>query len=100
MREPGRPAKANPAARKWPAPAGAPFTPRLADPFRPTLLVFLGGVAWVAVGLVTLNNKIDSFQRVALPGPGEVSLDHSGGYVIYYEGPGAADGNVPLSMSR
>jgi len=33
--------------------------------------------------------------RVAAPGSGEVSLDHSGGYVIYYEGPGAADGNVP-----
>jgi hypothetical protein len=59
------------------------------------LLVFLGGATWVAVGLVTLNNKIDSFQRVAIPGIGEVSLDHSGGYVIYYEGPGAADGNVP-----
>jgi hypothetical protein len=59
------------------------------------LLVFLAGAAWAAVGLVTLNNKIDSFQRVALPGAGKVSLDHSGGYVIYYEGPGAADGNIP-----
>jgi hypothetical protein len=59
------------------------------------LLVFLAGAAWLVVGLFTLNNKIDSFQRVALPGTGMVSLDHSGGYVIYYEGPGAADGNIP-----
>jgi hypothetical protein len=32
---------------------------------------------------------------VALPGTGDVSLDHSGDYVIYYEGPGASAGNVP-----
>ncbi len=42
-----------------------------------------------------LGERVDSFQRVALPGEGEVSLDHSGGYVIYYEGPGAEAGNVP-----
>jgi hypothetical protein len=59
------------------------------------LLVFLAGAAWVVLGLVMLNSQIDSFQRVALPGKGEVSLDHSGDYVIYYEGPGAAAGNVP-----
>jgi hypothetical protein len=59
------------------------------------LLVFLAGAAWTVVGVVTLSNKIDSFQRVAFPGPGEITLDHRGGYVIYYEGPGAADGNVP-----
>jgi hypothetical protein len=59
------------------------------------LLVFVAGAAWVVLGLVRLNSQIDSFQRVALPGTGEVNLDHSGGYVIYYEGPGAADGNVP-----
>jgi hypothetical protein len=58
------------------------------------LLVFVAGMAWLALGLVLLNDRIDSFQRVALPGSGEVSLDHSGEYVIYYEGPGAAEGNV------
>lgn len=60
-----------------------------------TLLVFVAGMAWLVLGLVLLNGRIDSFQRVTLPGSGEVSLDHSGGYVIYYEGPGAAQGNVP-----
>jgi hypothetical protein len=42
-----------------------------------------------------LDKRVDSFQRVALPGEGEVSLDHSGGYVIYYEGPGAEAGDLP-----
>jgi hypothetical protein len=56
------------------------------------LLVFLAGAAWAVVGVVTLNNKIDSFQRMAFPGTSEITLDHRGGYVIYYEGP---DGNVP-----
>ena len=59
------------------------------------LLVFVAGMAWLALGLVLLNDRIDSFERVAVPGSGEVSLDHSGEYVIYYEGPGAAEGNVP-----
>ena len=81
-------------------PAAAPVAPPVK--LRPgrvwylvALLVFVAGVAWVVLGLVQLNSRIDSFQRVALPGSGEVSLDHSGGYVIYYEGAGAADGNIP-----
>ena len=52
------------------------------------LLVFVAGVAWLVLGLVLFNGRIDSFQRVAAARTGEVSLDHSGGYVIYYEGPG------------
>jgi hypothetical protein len=59
------------------------------------LVVFLAGAGWLGGGLYLLSEQIDSFQRVALPGEGEVSLDHSGGYVIYYEGPGASEGNVP-----
>ena len=59
------------------------------------LLVFVAGWAWFVLGLVLLNGRIDSFQRVAVPGSGEVSLDHSGEYVIYYEGLGAAEGNIP-----
>jgi hypothetical protein len=63
------------------------------------LLVFVAGAAWVVLGLVRLNSQIDSFQRVALPGTGEVSLDHSGGYVIYYEGPGPPTATFPPSSS-
>ena len=55
------------------------------------LLVFVAGAAWLVLGLVLLSGRIDSFERVAALGSGEVSLDHSGDYVIYYEGPGAAD---------
>jgi hypothetical protein len=59
------------------------------------LVVFLAGVGWLGGGLYLVAERVDSFQRVPLPGEGEVSLDHSGGYVIYYEGPGAETGNVP-----
>jgi hypothetical protein len=59
------------------------------------LVVFVLGAAWLVGGLFVLSGRIDSFQRVPLPGSGEVSLDRSGGYVIYYEGPGAAAGNIP-----
>jgi hypothetical protein len=59
------------------------------------LAVFLAGAGWLGGRLYMLGQQVDSFQRVAAPGSGEVNLDHSGGYVLYYEGPGAADGNVP-----
>ncbi len=64
------------------------------------LLVFLGGVAWLVIGLLALSSQIDSFQRVPVPQGGQVSLDHTGGYVIYYEGPGASSGNVPRFQIR
>jgi hypothetical protein len=59
------------------------------------LAVIVAGPAWLLVGLAALNGQIDSFQRVALPGNGEITLAHSGSYVIYYEGPGAGAGNAP-----
>jgi hypothetical protein len=64
------------------------------------LAVIVAGVAWLLVGLAAFNGQIDSFQRVALPGDGEITLAHSGGYVIYYEGPGAAAGNAPVLTVR
>jgi hypothetical protein len=59
------------------------------------LAVFLAGVAWAVVAVVVLFGHVDSFPRVPDPGQGVISLTHSGGYVIYYEGPGASNGNVP-----
>jgi len=59
------------------------------------LAVFLAGVAWAVVAFVALFGRVDSFPRVPDPGQGVISLTHSGGYVIYYEGPGASNGNVP-----
>ena len=88
-----------------PPPGGHDLSPTPAAPpakLRPArtwylaaLAVLLAGAAWLIVGLVTTSGKVNSFQRVALPGSGEVTLTHSGGYVIYYEGRGAASGNVP-----
>ena len=57
--------------------------------------MFLGGVAWLVIGLVSLGHQIDSFPRVPLPAGGAVTLNHGGGYVIYYEGPGAKSGQIP-----
>ena len=59
------------------------------------LAVFLAGVAWAVVALVVVFRQVDSFPRVPDPGQGVISLTHSGGYVIYYEGRGASSGNVP-----
>jgi hypothetical protein len=87
----------------FPGPPGQP--PAAATPpakLRPArawywvaLVVFLAGAGWLGGGLYLLVERVDSFQRVPLPGEGEVSLDHSGGYVIYYEGPGAEGREYP-----
>ena len=53
------------------------------------VLLILGGIAWVVFGFVSLSSKVDSFARVSLPAGGAVTLNHSGGYVVYYEGAGA-----------
>ena len=60
----------------------------------PALLI-VGGIAWVVFGFVSLSSKVDSFARVPLPAGGTVTLNHSGGYVVYYEGPGANSGHIP-----
>jgi hypothetical protein len=60
------------------------------------LAVLLGGAAWLVVGFVSLDNEVNSFQRVALPtAHGVVSLSHAGSYVVYYEAPGVASGRLP-----
>jgi hypothetical protein len=58
------------------------------------LAVFLGGAALLVAGLLGVKGQVDGFQRAPLP-QGQVSLAHSGGYVVYYEAPGAASGQVP-----
>ena len=59
------------------------------------ILMFLGGAAWVVFGFVSLSGKVDSFARVPLPAGGTVTLNHSGGYVVYYEGAGANSDRIP-----
>jgi hypothetical protein len=63
------------------------------------LAVFLGGVAWLLFGLFSLASHVDP-PRVPVPAGGQVSLIHSGGYVVYYEGPGAQSGHVPAFRVR
>jgi hypothetical protein len=59
----------------------------------------VGSVAWLVVTLVlgfsSLSGQVDDFQRVSLPGQGEVSFAEPGRYILYYEGLGASDSNVP-----
>lgn len=57
--------------------------------------VILGGALWMIFGFIGLNNQVNSLQRVPFPGQGEITLAHGGGYVVYYEGPGASGGHVP-----
>jgi hypothetical protein len=57
--------------------------------------VIIGAALWMIFGFIGLNNQVSSLQRVPFPGQGEITLPHGGGYVIYYEGPGAAEGHVP-----
>jgi hypothetical protein len=59
------------------------------------VVLVLAGVAWLVFGFVSLRGKVDAFSRVPLPAGGTVSLTHSGGYVVYYEGAGAASGHIP-----
>jgi hypothetical protein len=81
-----------------------------APPLRPprswyllaTALV-VGAVAWVAVELLlgygSLRHEIDGFQRAQIPGQTQLSFAKPGGYVIYYEAPGAsAEGAVVPSV--
>ena len=59
------------------------------------LLALLGGVVWLVVGLLSINSSLSAFPRVAIPGSGQVNLNHAGVYVVYYEGPGAESGQIP-----
>jgi len=59
------------------------------------VVLVLAGVAWLVFGFVSLRGKVNAFSRVPLPTGGTVTLNHSGGYVVYYEGAGAASGHIP-----
>ena len=59
------------------------------------LAVFLAGAAWLVFGILGVKGQVDAFERVPLPQGGLISLHHSGGYVLYYEAPGAASGQFP-----
>ncbi|HXS67124.1 MAG TPA: hypothetical protein VN767_30060 [Streptosporangiaceae bacterium] len=58
------------------------------------LAVLVAGIAWLIYGLTSVAGTIDDLQRVPVPGHGTISLTHSGGYTIYYEGVGARNGDI------
>lgn len=59
------------------------------------VLGVLGAVVWVGLTFLRFSDTVDDFQRFPLNEEGVVTFAGTGGYVIYYEGPGASDGNVP-----
>jgi hypothetical protein len=59
------------------------------------IAIFAAGLAWLIVGIVSIGNTVNNLQRVPLPAGGTISLAHSGGYIVYYEGPGAQNGQIP-----
>jgi hypothetical protein len=58
-----------------------------------------GAIVWGALGFTSFSHQVDGFQRVSANGQGEVTFDEPGGYVIYYEAPGADEGDVPAGQA-
>lgn len=59
------------------------------------LVIFAAAAAWLIYSIFAFAGTVNGLQRVPLPGGGTVSLGHSGGYIVYYEGPGSQSGNIP-----
>jgi hypothetical protein len=64
------------------------------------LAVFAAGLAWLITSIFAFAGTIDGFQRVPMPAGGKVHLGHTGGYIVYYEGPGAQNGRFPSFFMR
>jgi hypothetical protein len=96
----GWPQQGGPAQGGYQAPGGYPLGQQ--PKVRPgriwylvALAIFAAGLAWLIVGIVSIGNTVNNLQRVPLPAGGTISLGHSGGYIVYYEGPGAQNGQIP-----
>ena len=61
-----------------------------------TVAILAAGIVWLIYGLASVGGVVDGLQRVPLPGSDTISLTHSGGYTLYYEGQGARNGDIPL----
>ena len=49
------------------------------------------------VGMASMIDTVDGFQRVPVPGQAKVSFADPGGYTLYFEGPGISDGISDVS---
>jgi hypothetical protein len=75
----------------------APTGPVIDDPIRPRALWYwvggglivattIGAIAWFTVGLMSLDDRVNGFERVPFPEGGTITIDEAGDYVIYAEG--------------
>jgi Protein of unknown function (DUF2510) len=56
--------------------------------------ILTGAVACIVlavVGIVSMIDTVDGFQRVPVPGQAKVSFAEPGGYTLYFEGPGISN---------
>jgi hypothetical protein len=64
----------------------------------------MGAVVWLVAGVVlglgSFVRQVEGFQRVPVPGQGEVSFEQPGGYTVYYQGPAAGDETVAIPSFR
>ncbi|WP_024800463.1 hypothetical protein [Nocardia sp. BMG51109] len=75
-----------------PYPAPPRITPSTGWYVFAALLVVAGIAGAVAIGVTGLlrsSNTVDDFQRVSIPGSGDVHLTETGGHTVYFEYPGA-----------
>ena len=61
-------------------------------------LAVLGAIAWTVLAFDRLNDDIDRFQRVDVPGEASVRLD-ARKYILYLVGPGADELRRPLTIA-
>ena len=59
------------------------------------LAVFAAGLAWLITSIFAFAGTVNGLQRVPMPAGGNVHLGHAGGYIVYYEGPGAQNDRFP-----
>ncbi|HKH25380.1 MAG TPA: hypothetical protein VKA42_07950, partial [Acidimicrobiales bacterium] len=67
-----------------------PRMPSIAGYILAVLLAVAGivaGVALIVTGIRSYIDKVEGFERVAVPGSEAVTLSHDGGYSIYLERP-------------
>jgi hypothetical protein len=60
-------------------------------------VLLAGALACIAlsiVGFISVGHQIDSFQRVKVPGHGDVTFSAAGNYLLYFEGPGMNRGGT------